>query len=70
MKGKNMSGNFQIGDVVLLKSGGEAMTVEGYEDGANPPIVKCVWSDKGKVQRGNFIEATLEKPNYDMGFSV
>jgi len=61
-----MSGNFKIGDVVLLKSGGEAMTVEGYEDGENTPLVKCVWSDKGKVQRGNFIEATLEKANYDV----
>lgn len=64
-----MSNKFEIGDVVQLNSGGVSMTVEGYEDGIFPPIVKCVWNDKGKLMRGNFIEATLHKPEYGTGFT-
>jgi uncharacterized protein YodC (DUF2158 family) len=45
---------FQIGDVVVLKSGGPLMTVHGIGDysptGPNPGLL-CVWfDDKKKVE--------------------
>lgn len=65
-----MSKKFEIGDVVMLKSGGESMTVEGYDDADTPPRVVCIWSDKGKIQHGRFIEATLENVESGHGFSI
>ncbi len=42
---------FQIGDVVILKSGGPAMTVHSVDDysptGPNPGLL-CVWFDNAK----------------------
>lgn len=54
-----MAGEFAVGDVVQLKSGGELMTVEAA-DGKN---ISCVWSQNKKVERGTFIAATLDKYN-------
>lgn len=54
-----MSEAFKVGDVVILKSGGNVMTVEETEDG----YVSCVWSDGKKVDRSTFPSGTLEKYN-------
>jgi uncharacterized protein YodC (DUF2158 family) len=49
---------FQIGDVVVLKSGGPAMTVADLtEDGG----VICIWFDGKEQRRAVFPAATLEK---------
>lgn len=56
-----MANVFQVGDIVELKSGGLGMTVEGSEEIKGSTHVKCVWHDKGKVQRELFPEATLRK---------
>jgi uncharacterized protein YodC (DUF2158 family) len=48
-----MKQNFQIGDVVQLKSGGSLMTVEGYDD-KRPEFVICVWHDKVKSYRETY----------------
>jgi uncharacterized protein YodC (DUF2158 family) len=52
---------FEVGDIVRLKSGGQPMTVEGID----ADYVECVWHEKvkGKTEtsRDRFSAATLEK---------
>jgi uncharacterized protein YodC (DUF2158 family) len=48
---------FQPGDVVKLKSGGEKMTIETISDG----LVDCVWFEDKKVVRNSFEPVTLKK---------
>ena len=43
---KNDSHNFQIGDVVNLKSGGCLLTVQGWDDSGD---IHVVWSDGNGV---------------------
>ncbi|MEI8233338.1 MAG: DUF2158 domain-containing protein [Verrucomicrobiota bacterium] len=55
---------FQIGDVVMLKSGGPDMTVESLGTNSNngTPFVFCKWFDKDqKVMSTSFPPATLQK---------
>jgi uncharacterized protein YodC (DUF2158 family) len=52
-----MANLFEVGDVVILKSGGELMTVESV-DGSN---IGCVWSQGKKVERDTFIAPTIKK---------
>lgn len=57
---------FQKGDVVRLKSGGERMTIEDLGNfssmGVGPKEgAKCVWFDDRKVLREVFDIAVLEK---------
>jgi uncharacterized protein YodC (DUF2158 family) len=48
---------FNVGDTVMLKSGGEVMTVEEVsEDG-----IACVWFNGKKIERSSFYPATLKK---------
>ncbi len=56
--------NFLRGDVVMLKSGGPAMTVDDqlqdFQTGA--PLVRCVWFGKAESpQYANFRPEQLEK---------
>jgi uncharacterized protein YodC (DUF2158 family) len=53
-----MSDQFEVGDVVKLKSGGEKMTIEEIEDDG---YVSCVWFEGSQVQRETFTAATLQK---------
>ncbi|MBC7985190.1 MAG: DUF2158 domain-containing protein [Sphingomonadaceae bacterium] len=48
---------FEPGDVVKIKSGGEKMTVESV-DGS---LVDCVWFDNKQVMRGTFDSIVLKK---------
>ena len=50
---------FQIGDIVKLKSGGPDMTVQEYE-GAYERYT-CQWFAGKKLERGFFKEASLER---------
>jgi uncharacterized protein YodC (DUF2158 family) len=50
----------QIGDTVILNSGGEVMTVEGVSD----DLVQCVWFNGKKVERSSFDPRTI-KPFQD-----
>ena len=54
---------FQIGDVVILKSGGKKMVVEcfmGEREGRKIP--ECVWHCKqGKVHRSTYEPEVLKK---------
>ena len=52
-----MKDPFEVGDVVQLKSGGEAMTVESCDGNQ----VLCVWSEGKKVHRDHFAAGTLRK---------
>jgi uncharacterized protein YodC (DUF2158 family) len=64
-----MDKKFQIGDVVILNSGGESMTVEGYTK-EEPVKVICVWFLNSQVQRDSFVEATLRVDEPIMPFTV
>lgn len=49
--------DFSVGDVVVLKSGGPAMTVDSLHDDfrTGEPLVRCTWFDKNdSVQFNNF----------------
>lgn len=48
---------FAIGDVVILKSGGPPMTVEGV--GAD--VSTCWFGDTGQIERAKFSAAALER---------
>jgi uncharacterized protein YodC (DUF2158 family) len=53
-----MESTFTIGEVVRIKSGGPAMTVEYITDGYN---IKCVWFNKRqKLKRGEFKPSILK----------
>lgn len=52
---------FEVGEVVVLKSGGPRMTVAG-EDGFNEDMVACTWFDeKNKVVRDSFPPQSLKR---------
>ncbi|MCS4284424.1 uncharacterized protein YodC (DUF2158 family) [Pseudomonas sp. BIGb0278] len=56
--------NFVKGDVVTLKSGGPAMTVERLHNDfqTGEPLVRCAWFDKAETtQYHNFGPEMLEK---------
>lgn len=48
---------FKLGDVVVLKSGGPPMTI----DGIGGDIVSCVWYDGSGVRREDFGPNSLKK---------
>jgi uncharacterized protein YodC (DUF2158 family) len=49
--------SFEVGDIVVLRSGGPKMTVE-HVDGDS---IFCRWFDKTKQEKSAFIAATLIK---------
>ena len=68
---KDMSETFKIGDVVRLKSGGPAMTVNkvgNIEDGE--PAVWCVWLEGDKKTEEFFHPGTLERDQPAVATSV
>lgn len=58
-----MAQQFEIGDVVILKSGGPAMTVHNIGDyspmGPNPGLL-CVWFDNSKKLEDVFTPKAVE----------
>lgn len=59
-----MSGTFQVGDRVSLKSGGPAMTVESIDGDYGT----CVWFDgQNELKRNDFLLAVLQKTNRTTG---
>ncbi len=57
-----MADTFSAGDVVRLKSGGPAMTVEQIDpdgDGAGTPYVQCAWFDNTEKKTGVFPAAAV-----------
>lgn len=56
-----MSNSFTIGDVVILKSGGPAMTVENVgRDSRDRDLVWCCWFDKTDKKVGTFPVEAVE----------
>lgn len=49
------------GDVVVLKSGGPNMTVEGYPYGDDSSTVSCSWFVGDEERNGEFNEKALKK---------
>jgi uncharacterized protein YodC (DUF2158 family) len=52
---------FNVGDVVMLKTGGPRMTVEGIGSALDEKAVNCVWFNGSKRVRESFDAAVLEK---------
>ena len=48
--------NFNSGDTVQLKSGGEIMTIEEIDDDS----ATCIWFDNKKIERHTFLLITLK----------
>lgn len=53
------------GDIVMLKSGGPKMTVQGIGDSKPGPMntvrwVRCIWFNSNLVNEYNFDEAVLK----------
>jgi len=63
--------NFEIGDLVKLKSGGPLMTVEEVGPIQGAEVVSCVWFEKvgnrQLRQQADFKPATLEKSSHPQG---
>jgi uncharacterized protein YodC (DUF2158 family) len=58
-----MGNEFEVGDVVKLKSGGPDMTIGGigkYGPGASHDSANCVWFEKTIRKEGVFALATLK----------
>lgn len=51
--------SFNPGDVVILKSGSQRMTVSRIDDDGD---VHCIWSDGKKIETHYFHSAVLKKP--------
>ena len=49
--------SFKPGDVVVLKSGSQTMTIERIDEGGD---ILCVWSDGKKVDRLYFSPVVLK----------
>jgi len=50
------------GDVVRLKSGGPAMTIERVgQAGDGQPAADCLWFEGTEVKRGTFLLTTLAR---------
>lgn len=58
-RGYNM--DFKSGDVVLLKSGSPAMTIESIGTYSGVIKAKCIWFDGTKKYHDLFELSTLEK---------
>lgn len=52
---------FETGALVSLKSGGEEMTVAGYEQSSKEWFVRVVWMYNGSIQRDLLAGALLKK---------
>jgi uncharacterized protein YodC (DUF2158 family) len=52
-KAKTMT-TFKIGDVVMLNSGGQKMTVTGTKDKKGVQHVWCAWNNDGKDETGSY----------------
>jgi uncharacterized protein YodC (DUF2158 family) len=56
-------GNFQVGDVVQMKSGGPTMTINAVNNNGE---LFCQWFDKdGALKTGHFQAAQLKKAESD-----
>jgi len=54
-------GEYKVGDIVQLKSGGPKMTIDGIEEGE----YLCKWFAGSKVEWGSFKPETL-KPDEEL----
>ena len=59
---------FEIGDVVILKSGGPGMTVMGYGISSNENEIFCLWFDFDA--NGNLIPGLPHENMFDAGTIV
>lgn len=59
------SGDFKLGDIVQLKSGGPKMTVGEKPLGMHAQGVYCQWFSGKNLSSGFFAPATLIRPKSD-----
>ena len=56
-----MNDGFEVGDMVALKSGGPAMTIERFDTIGGQPSAWCTWFDGAKRIDQDFVLAALTK---------
>ena len=56
------------GDIVWLRSGGPAMTINGRSSGGSS--LNCSWFDKGELKNGFFLTSALTKTKPDKDLSA
>jgi uncharacterized protein YodC (DUF2158 family) len=56
-----MNDGFEVGDIVQLKSGGPAMTIERFDTIGGQPSAWCTWFDGTRRIDQDFVLAALQK---------
>ena len=56
-----MQNEFQLGDLVQLKSGGPAMTITEIRDDVGDDVVWCKWFANNKTESDSFPPLALKK---------
>ena len=55
-----MQHKFQVGEIVMLKSGGPEMTVSQITNNRGTPLIRTTWFEGGELKRGQFPEESLK----------
>jgi len=55
------NGGFEVGDMVELKSGGPAMTIERFDNIGGQPSAWCTWFVGSQRTHADFVLAALQK---------
>jgi uncharacterized protein YodC (DUF2158 family) len=55
-----MQSKFQVGEVVVLKSGGPEMTVSEIAKNRGGLLIRATWFEEGELKRGQFSEGSLK----------
>ena len=56
-----MNNGFEVGDIVQLKSGSPAMTIERFDTIGGQPSAWCTWFDGTRRIDQDFVLAALQK---------
>ncbi len=55
-----MQSRFQVGEIVMLKSGGPEMTVSQIANNRGAPLIRTTWFEGSELKRGQFPEESLK----------
>ena len=55
-----MQSKFQVGEIVVLISGGPEMTVLQIANNRGKPLIRTTWFEGGDLKRGQFSEESLK----------
>jgi uncharacterized protein YodC (DUF2158 family) len=55
-----MQSKFNVGDVVMLKSGGPEMTVSQIANNRGTLLIRTTWFEGDELKHGQFVEDSLQ----------